>query len=185
MDKRDKIIQAAIQLFVEKGFQATSTTSITNLAGVGTGTLFVYFKNKNELINAVYLESKKKMGQSVMQVFDVDADFEANLEAVWTAVVHWALQNEKEFNFINQFKTSPHIGKLTKEEIDGAFHAVHQMMEQGQQSGRLVSLELNYVMQLIMSHLNATIEYLMENKIKDVTAFVRSAFAVLMNGIRA
>ena len=58
MEKRAKILEAAIILFTENGFDNTSTASITNKAKVATGTLFYYFNSKKELISKLYLETK-------------------------------------------------------------------------------------------------------------------------------
>ena len=54
-EKEKKIIDSAIELFADKGFDNTSTQSISSHAGIGTGTLFKYFANKEELIVEAYL----------------------------------------------------------------------------------------------------------------------------------
>lgn len=48
--KKDKIIDAAIDLFAEKGFTATSTAEIASQADVAQGTLFYHFKNKEGIL---------------------------------------------------------------------------------------------------------------------------------------
>ena len=58
MEKVDKILEAALQLFTSKGFHGTPTSEIAKTAGVANGTLFHYFKTKEELINNLYLHVK-------------------------------------------------------------------------------------------------------------------------------
>jgi len=48
--KKDKIIDAAIDLFAEKGFSNTSTAEIATLSGVAQGTLFYHFKQKEGIL---------------------------------------------------------------------------------------------------------------------------------------
>ncbi|OEU75855.1 MAG: hypothetical protein BA874_10520 [Desulfuromonadales bacterium C00003068] len=48
--KKDKIIDAAIDLFAEKGFNNTSTAEIAALSGVAQGTLFYHFKQKEGIL---------------------------------------------------------------------------------------------------------------------------------------
>lgn len=48
--KKDKIIDAAIDLFAEKGFSNTSTAEIAALSGVAQGTLFYHFKQKEGIL---------------------------------------------------------------------------------------------------------------------------------------
>jgi AcrR family transcriptional regulator len=54
--KLERIRQAAWQLFEEKGFEATTIRDIAELAQIGTGTLFLYLKDKYELVVLLYLE---------------------------------------------------------------------------------------------------------------------------------
>ena len=48
-NRREDIIEAAIELFREKGYNETSITDIVNRAGIGRGTFYVNFENKEEL----------------------------------------------------------------------------------------------------------------------------------------
>ena len=55
-EKEQKILDTSLKLFVERGFHGTSTAEIAKTAGVATGTLFHYFKTKEELIDSsIYL----------------------------------------------------------------------------------------------------------------------------------
>lgn len=46
----NRIVNAAICLFTEKGYEATTVAEITEMAGVAKGTFFNYFKTKDELL---------------------------------------------------------------------------------------------------------------------------------------
>lgn len=48
-EKQDRILDAAFQEFAEKGYKRASTNQIAKAAGIGKGTLFYYFKNKQNL----------------------------------------------------------------------------------------------------------------------------------------
>ncbi|RJP70123.1 MAG: TetR/AcrR family transcriptional regulator [Comamonadaceae bacterium] len=52
-----ELVDAALQLFVEKGFAATRVEEVAALAGVSKGTLFLYFPSKEELFKAVVRET--------------------------------------------------------------------------------------------------------------------------------
>ena len=52
-----ELLDAALQLFVEKGFAATRVEEVAARAGVSKGTLFLYFPSKEELFNAVVREN--------------------------------------------------------------------------------------------------------------------------------
>ena len=65
-DKRKKIISTALRLFITQGFQGTPTSQIAKVSRVATGTLFHYFKTKDDLIEAVFLECKNSFTDSLI-----------------------------------------------------------------------------------------------------------------------
>ncbi|MGR5092094.1 TetR/AcrR family transcriptional regulator [Vibrio maritimus] len=55
MDKKEKIIRVATRLFAERGFEKTPISTIVEEAEVSKGLVFHHFKNKNELLRAVFV----------------------------------------------------------------------------------------------------------------------------------
>lgn len=56
-DRPGELLEAALDLFVEKGFAATRSEEVALRAGVSKGTLFLYFPSKEELFKAVVMEN--------------------------------------------------------------------------------------------------------------------------------
>lgn len=52
-EKQMKILEAAIEMFAEKGYSATSTSEIAKRAGVAEGTIFRHYKTKKDLLLAI------------------------------------------------------------------------------------------------------------------------------------
>ncbi len=55
-DKRDRIIEAAVEVFADKGFRAARISDIARKAGVADGTIYLYFKNKEDLLLVIFEE---------------------------------------------------------------------------------------------------------------------------------
>jgi len=53
-DKRERILRAAVRVFAKKGFYATRVSEIAAAAGVADGTIYLYFKSKDELLVALF-----------------------------------------------------------------------------------------------------------------------------------
>lgn len=66
-EKLKRIQEAAQKLFKQKGFEATTTREIAELAQVGTGTLFLYVKDKQELLQLVFYDA---IVETMAQAFD-------------------------------------------------------------------------------------------------------------------
>jgi TetR/AcrR family transcriptional regulator len=62
-----ELVAAALALFVEKGYAATSAEEIAQRAGVSKGTLFLYFESKEELFKAVV---RKNISSALREAFD-------------------------------------------------------------------------------------------------------------------
>ena len=59
-NKRDAIIKAAMEVIAEHGFHQSSTSLIAKRAGVRSGTIYHYFKNKDVLIEQIFNTIWKK-----------------------------------------------------------------------------------------------------------------------------
>ncbi len=53
-DKENAILDAAIQLFSEQGFNQTNMDQISRRAGIAVGTVYLYFKTKEEILSAIF-----------------------------------------------------------------------------------------------------------------------------------
>lgn len=60
-DRKQHVMKMAHQLFIEKGFQATSIQDILDCSGISKGTFYNYFSSKSELLIAIYKSIFKKL----------------------------------------------------------------------------------------------------------------------------
>jgi AcrR family transcriptional regulator len=67
--KRRQIIEGARAVFLPQGFDAASMGEIARKAGVSKGTLYVYFKSKEDLFEAI---AEEQCSQQAEQVFELD-----------------------------------------------------------------------------------------------------------------
>lgn len=60
-DKRERILRAAIRVFARKGFYATRVSEIAKAAGVADGTIYLYFKNKDDVLVSIFEDRISKL----------------------------------------------------------------------------------------------------------------------------
>ncbi|WP_162800377.1 TetR/AcrR family transcriptional regulator [Acetobacterium bakii] len=102
MDKKEKILEAALKLFNMYGFDNTPTARITKEAGVATGTLFNYFKSKEELINVLYLNCKDSLTRRLAAGLDQEKTYRSKLKRIYINYIGWSLENTDEFLFFQR-----------------------------------------------------------------------------------
>jgi AcrR family transcriptional regulator len=114
-DKRNAILEAATDLFAERGLAAAPTAEITRLAGVAEGSLFTYFATKDDLINVLYREIKLELADAMMSDFPRKKNVRTRLRHVWDRYVNWGIANPKQRKVLAQLTVSE---VLTKESRD-------------------------------------------------------------------
>ena len=110
-DKRYAILWAAGQVFAERGLGAP-TVAITSAAGIAEGSLFTYFKTKDELINALYREIKLELADAMMSGFPRKHSVRNRLQHVWNHFVEWGVANPNQQRVLKQIQV---WGGLTEE----------------------------------------------------------------------
>ena len=114
-DKRNAILDAATRVFAERGLAAAPTSEISKRARVAEGTLFTYFKTKEDLINALYREMKLELADAMMSGFPRKKNVRSRLRHVWDSYVNWGVTNAEQRKVLTQLQVS---GMLSKESIE-------------------------------------------------------------------
>jgi len=91
-DKRERLIRAARELFLTKGFEATTTGEIAERAEVAKGTLFFHAKSKEALLVMMFQE---EVGDAINRAFSdlPDAPFIEQLMHVFEVMLHQNLRD--------------------------------------------------------------------------------------------
>lgn len=93
--KRRQIVEGARATFLAQGFDAASMSDIARAAGVSKGTLYVYFKNKEELFEAIVQQECLVHAEGAFDLDPGDHDVEAVLTRLGIAFVNFLCSAEK------------------------------------------------------------------------------------------
>ncbi len=80
-----ELLDAALELFVEKGFSATRSDEVAERAGVSKGTLYLYYPSKEELLKAVI---QQNMGQIIAEGGGIVDEFEGPTAELLSMLMH-------------------------------------------------------------------------------------------------
>ncbi len=81
-DKRDRILKAAIKVFAKNGFYATHVSEIAKAAGVADGTIYLYFKNKDDVLVTIFEEGIERLLTILRGVAESDDPFEKRIQRI-------------------------------------------------------------------------------------------------------
>jgi AcrR family transcriptional regulator len=80
-----ELLDAALALFVEKGFAACRTDEVAQRAGVSKGTLYLYYPSKEELFKAVV---RQNLSSLIAEGEEVAANFEGSSSELLSCLMH-------------------------------------------------------------------------------------------------
>ncbi len=109
--KREKILQAALNVFSESGFHGCSIPELARKAGIATGGLYVHFRNKEALVNELYVETKRRFLARLREAIDPALDHRENFGRIWEACVGFAREEPKAFLFMEAHHHEPYLSK--------------------------------------------------------------------------
>jgi AcrR family transcriptional regulator len=105
--KRSIILNAALDLFAEKGFHGAPTSLLAQAAGVGVGTIYRYFKDKDELIRELYREVLERVQARVYGDSQPGLPVRERYVRAMSRLLRFFLENPLEFRFMEQYYFSP------------------------------------------------------------------------------
>jgi len=118
-DKRDEIVRAALELIAEHGFHGAPMALVAERAGVGAGTIYRYFENKEVLITELYRELEEKMYPFILEGYADDAPFRARFLHLGTALLRYFIQFPLHFRYLEQFHNSPYGVACRRDKLMG------------------------------------------------------------------
>src|SRR5438105_5621711 len=69
-DKRGRIMDAAVKVFAEHGFHSATVAEIARAAGVADGTIYLYFKSKDDLLLRLFDEKMTELLAEAREAVD-------------------------------------------------------------------------------------------------------------------
>ncbi|RNC68039.1 MAG: TetR/AcrR family transcriptional regulator [Desulfuromonadales bacterium] len=118
-EKRDEIVRAALELIAEHGFHGAPMAMIADRAGVGAGTIYRYFENKDLLITELYREVEGRSFPAIMEGYVPEAPVRERFLHLSTALLRYFINNSLEFRFVEQFHNSPYGVEFRRERLLG------------------------------------------------------------------
>jgi AcrR family transcriptional regulator len=192
-----ELLDAALDLFVEKGFSATRVEEVAARAGVSKGTLFLYFQSKEDLFKAVVRENIANKFPTWQEEF---LTFEgSSSDMLRYALVSWweRIGNTRASGItklvMSEAQNFPEIAEFYQEEVIKPGNAmIRRILERGVQSGEFRDIDLEQAVHIIV----APMIFLMmwkhsmgacaaSAKIVDPEQFIHMQVDVLLHGMTA
>lgn len=114
-DKKAALIRAeAMKMIVEEGFDGFSMKKLARVTDLSPATIYIYFKDRDDLIYQVCVEQNELMIAATFKDFDPEAPFAAGLERQWLNRAKYCLKYPERMKFLEQSRHSPVYEEVSK-----------------------------------------------------------------------
>ncbi len=129
--KREALFKATVKLVNEIGFASASVSKIAGEAGVSPSTLYVFFKNKEDLLVSTYVDIKLDISRAMLEGFDDSQPIRDILRNVWHRMFEYISNNSEDYQFVEQFANSPYSDLVDRETLEQYFIPLIEVMQRG------------------------------------------------------
>jgi len=130
-EKQTALFEATIKVVNDIGFAASSVSKIAKEADVSPATLYVYYKNKEDLLVSTYIDIKQDMSRVLLARFDPDGPLRDIFRQVWVHMFDYISENSNYFEYAEQFANSPYSQVVDKLEVEKYFEPLILILQKG------------------------------------------------------
>ncbi|KOP83662.1 TetR/AcrR family transcriptional regulator [Cytobacillus solani] len=184
--KYRQIIDAAVIVIAENGYHQAQVSKIAKQAGVADGTIYLYFKNKEDILISLFQE---KMGNFVEMAEEKIVGTESAAEKLRMIVeTHFQiLSDDRHLAIVTQLElrqSNIDLRHKINEVLKGYLALIEQILMNGKESGEFSStLDIRLARQMIFGTMDETATtWVMNDQKYDITALADPVHKLLLNG---
>jgi len=107
--------QKAIEMLLRDGFDGFSMQKLAKACGISVGTIYIYYRNKEDLILSIGIEEGKRMSAATMKGFSPDMPFAEGLKKQWENRAAYWFENRESARFSEKLKRTPYAEAIMDE----------------------------------------------------------------------
>ncbi|MED4601212.1 TetR/AcrR family transcriptional regulator [Paenibacillus validus] len=188
IDKTDAILQAALKVFAEHGFNGAQISKIAKEAGVADGTIYLYFQNKEDILTTVYRTTLTGFTQlltdRLKETLNADAAIHAICEILFTF-----MEENVHIAYLNIVELRQHPMELRKEisqYTSPFFRLIEDVLQKGKEEGAFrPNLEVKHARRLLFGAMDQVISsWLISGRKYSLTSLIESTTEFLIKGLK-
>ncbi|HNP49078.1 MAG TPA: TetR/AcrR family transcriptional regulator [Bacteroidia bacterium] len=182
--KTEQIYQATLELVLKQGLSGLKMADVAAQAGLATGTVYIYFKDKDELINHLYAHLKAKSDSAFTGEPEEDESVKKSLRKIWKQYFTFRLAHLHESAFLEQYHRSPFQKERKKKGAGSEYHPFQSVIRIGQQEKKLIKAETGIIFALLTGPLHELIRLHISGNVKITPALMDDTFDRIWESIK-
>lgn len=185
MNKTKKnIFNSAVKVFSRDGYNGATMDDIALNAGVAKGTLYYYFKSKEDIFRYTIKEGMNFIKDQVELIVDSDEDSLTKFRTLCKVQLNLVYENKDFFKVVMSQLWGKELRHLElRESVDEYFKYLEQYLKRAMDDGVIVKANPSFVAYNLFGILCATAAYEVMNEEKDVNEAIECLVQGILNGI--
>lgn len=185
--KHQAAIRAAASVFAENGYHGSSTRDIAERMGIKQGSLYYYFRSKEDALSEVCLYGVQDYAERMQTIAAGDKPFEAKLTATVTSHLTKYREKNEALRVYNAERLYLPASKREKlyEIGSGYRQQLEKIFKDAAESGELrSSIDCHFAAQAVIGLCNAWGELIVRDPDLDLAEIIEKCVDLLLNGLR-
>ena len=149
--KKEALFKATVKLVNEIGFASSSVSKIAREAKVSPSTIYVFFKNKEDLLASTYMEIKHKMAVALLDEFDDSLPIRDIVKGAWFGTFDYISNNIEYYDYLEQFANSPFSSLVDKAALEKEFLPIINVLQKGIDEKIIKNVDMNILAAFIFN----------------------------------
>tara|TARA_R110002096_G_scaffold226212_3_gene415546 strand:+ start:118 stop:690 length:573 start_codon:yes stop_codon:yes gene_type:complete len=183
--KQLAIVENTLDIVFERGFAGIKMADLANRVGLSVSTLYVYYRNKEDLIVSIAIGLIERETQRSEQEITEDLPYKLKLKMLWLFWINFSINNKKEMSFLEQLKKSPYYEKVPISVKETKSKMAMNLIELGKREGLLKNIDNNILMGIIGALMGETVKLIMEGKMELNQKNIDFMFSMVWDAIKS
>lgn len=183
-DKIDLIYKATLKLVKQNGLTGLNMAAIGKEAKLGMGTIYVYFKSKEELINSLFRKLKRANLERIFGGMSNNAPFKLNMKELFESYVTNRYDYYEEHLFIEQCINSHFLDKESKKLDEAAYEGLYELIDRGKKEMLVKKLDNHILAAHLVGSCNELVNMCVRNKMKITKTILDQSFGMSWDSIQ-
>jgi AcrR family transcriptional regulator len=188
-NKVQAIRDSAVEMIANDGLENFSINKLAKAAGVSPATIYIYYKDKDDLITSIAIEEGLKMARATLEGFDPDMPFRETLWRQWQNRAAYNLANLQAGYFFEQLTNSTYREQMLEIVSEEYSKTLGRYVEKAMERGEIERMPLVTYWALSFAPLYSLINFHREgrdfkgNAFELTPAIMEQAFNVVVKGL--
>jgi AcrR family transcriptional regulator len=166
--------------------QNTSTAAIAKEAGTATGTLFLYFPTKQDLIDELILQIGRAQSEHTKALLTPSLSAREMFLTIWNSSIRWFLENLDAYQYVQQVRDTGLVTERAVRESNALFGYYYEAIQKGLSEGALKTYPVEMIGGILYHDIVAMMDLLrVQSDRRKQDEIIRMGFDIFWDGIRA